>query len=465
MNLEAIWQDFLTIIREEAGSRVVETWFKAVVFFQWDSQSKTAYFKVPNSFVKEWITGNYVALFELHLGRLLNEQKIKLFFLDETKVELQVRPNRASEASTQQIQVQILGGAKKEHSLVKSPAVKPFINLEYKFENFVVGPHNSLAYAAAHAITEKPGMLYNPLFIYGGSGLGKTHLLHAIGNQIKSQDARARILYQSSDRFVTEFINAIRFNKVNAFESKYREVDVLLIDDIQFISNKEQTQESFFHIFNALYEARKQIVLSSDSMPRDISGLAERLRTRLDGGLITDIQKPTLETKIAILKKKAELHHEKLTDDIAYFIASRASSNVRELEGLLIRVLAFANLTRQPLSLELAQKVLVRSTPEPAAPPVLGFDKIATCVASHYNLTLDELRSIKRHKDITIARNAAMYLMKKLTHKPLAEIAVFWGRKDHSTIVHALSKIDRVKDSDTNVQSALLLLERQLLNS
>jgi chromosomal replication initiator protein len=463
MNLNGIWQDFLTIIREEAGSRVVETWFKAVVFSQWDSHAKTAYFKVPNNFVKEWLTNNYMRLFELHLGRLLNEQKIHLLFLDETKMDMQIRPARPQETAEQHMPV--LASIKKEHLPVQAAPRKVCINLDYKFDSFVVGPNNSLAYAAAHAVTEKPGILYNPLFIYGGSGLGKTHLLHAIGNQIKAQDNKARVLYQSADRFVTEFINAIRFNKVNQFEQKYREIDVLLIDDIQFISNKEQTQESFFHIFNALYEARKQIVLSSDSMPRDISGLADRLRTRLDGGLITDIQKPTLETKIAILKKKAELQREIISDEIAYFIASRVSSSVRELEGLLIRVLAFANLTHQALSLELAQKVLLSSTRESTLLPVLGFDRIAACVATHYNLTLSELRSIKRHKDITIARNAAMYLMKKLTHKSLAEIALFWGRKDHSTVVHALSKIDQIRVEDVAIQETLNQLERQLLET
>lgn len=465
MNLEVIWQDFLNIIRQEAGSRIVETWFKAVVFCQWDSHAKTVYLKVPNTFVKDWIVSNYQTLIKLNLGRLLNEQKLNLIFLDEVKTENDINLNKNYNNLADSLDKLPVSINTKKTALPKLlNTSKTSINENYKFDNFVVGPNNALAYAAANAITEKPGILYNPLFIYGSSGLGKTHLLHAIGNQIRISNSKARILYQTADRFVTDFINAIRFNKVQLFENKYKDLDVLLIDDIQFISNKEQTQESFFHIFNMLYDAHKQIIISSDSMPKDIVGLAQRLRTRLDGGLIADIQIPTLETKIAILKKKADAHKEILSDEIAYFIASRVLSNIRELEGFLIRVLAFANLTSEPLSLELAQRVLGNTTKEANISQSVNLDRIATCIAQHYNFSIEELKSAKRNKNITLARNAAMYLMKKITNKPLSEIATFWARKDHSTVVHALNKFEETKKTFPQINNDIENLHKIIIS-
>ncbi len=464
MKLPIIWQEFLSIVKEEAGSRVVETWFKAVTLTGWDAASKVVYLKAPNGFVKDWIASNYQPLIKSHLARLLNEQQVALIFLDESKVE---RPEKNQQEERQPSVVSPatdLVPAKKAGSLVKTaPITTSRINQSYQFESFVVGPNNSLAYAAAHAVTEKPGGLYNPLFIYGQSGLGKTHLLHAIGNQIKALHTKAKIFYQSSDRFVHEFITAIRFNKVAHFESKYKDVDVLLMDDIQFISNKEQTQEAFFHIFNMLYADHKQIVFSSDSMPHDIAGLAERLRSRLEGGLMTDIQAPTLETKIAIVHKKACLHHEQITDDVAHFIASQALANVRELEGLLIRVLAFSSLTQQRVSLELAQKVLSYHGKESHNKPVLDLPRIAAKVAQHYSYTLQELRSTKRHKKVTLARHIAMYLMKKLTDSSLTDIAAFWNRKDHSTVIHALEKISHYTVHDATFGQDLQHLEQSVL--
>lgn len=454
MNLDNIWQEFLKIVNEEVGSRVVETWFKAVIFEQWDSNSKTAYLKAPNTFVKEWVKSKYQELFKIHLGRLLNETHVNILFLDHAKTEVRVTPATSIEKNfyiaplpdnNQENKVPLVY---KKNVNLKNVARPAAINHSYQFDSFVVGPNNSLAYAAAKAVAEKPGTLYNPLFIYGDSGLGKTHLLHAVGNSIKIVNPKVRILYQSADRFVNEFINAIRFDKINVFESKYRDVDVLLVDDIQFLSNKEQTQEAFFHIFNTLYEAKKQIVFSSDSLPKDIAGLADRLRSRLDGGLITDIQIPTLETKIAILKKKADLHNEPLSDDVAHFIASRVSTNVRELEGLLIRILAFASLTQQDISLELAHKVLSRTTKEVNKQTVLDLQQIALKVAKYYGYTLNELRSTKRYKSLTLARHMAMYLMKKHTENSLADIGAFWRRKDHTTVIHAIEKIEQFKQND-----------------
>jgi len=297
--IESIWEEFLKIVREEAGSRVVETWLKAVSLSRWDAIEKIVYLQAPNTFVKEWLKSNYTQLFSLHLGRLLNVDSPRIVFINDEKDKTFVPATSA--------EIVPLVQSKPRKALVKTSAFKShgFINRSYTFDTFVVGPSNQLSYAAAHAVTEKPGCLYNPLFIYGDSGLGKTHLMHAIANEIKEKNKKASILYQTTDRFVNEFINAIRFDKVHKFKAKYKDIDVLLIDDVQFISNKEQTQEAFFHIFNSLHDAHKQIVFSSDAIPQNIQGLAERLRSRMSWGLVTDIYTPTLETKIAILKKKS----------------------------------------------------------------------------------------------------------------------------------------------------------------
>lgn len=319
--IQSIWQDFLKIAHEEVGSRVVETWFKAVSLQRWDAVEKKVYLTTPNTFVREWIQKHYHGIFQLHLGRLLHIEQPNLIFIDAGKVETskalstQIINNgpKGAEENTKVMYkaayVVPMSGAAAHTALVKTLSNKNYghINRNYIFDTFVVGPSNSLAYAASHAITEKPGHLYNPMFIYGGSGLGKTHLLHAIGNGIKKINQNAVVLYQTADRFVSEFINAIRFERVHKFQKKYQSVDVLLVDDIQFISNKEQTQEAFFHIFNLLYEAHKQIVFSSDTYPQNIGGIAERLRSRLAWGLVTDICLPSLETKIAILKKKRQI--------------------------------------------------------------------------------------------------------------------------------------------------------------
>jgi chromosomal replication initiator protein len=458
LNLTIVWEDFLKIIREEVGSRIVETWFKAVTLSHWDASKKTMYLQVPNAFIKQWVSTHYTKLFQYHLGRLLHQEIVHILFIDAFTQPL--KKDSIAVVTTPEIK------SEKESSSTTAIATKPIqknkapLNNDYLFKNFILGPSNQLAHAAAEAVAASPGILYNPLFIYGNSGLGKTHLLHAIGNHIKATRKKMIVLYQTADRFVNEFINAIRFDKIGHFEARYKTVDVLLIDDIQFISNKEQTQEAFFHIFNALYDAQKQIIFTSDSFPRDIQGLAERLRSRLEGGMITDIQTPTLETKIAILKKKAELHNEQLSDEVACFIASCALNNIRELEGALIRVLAFASLTQQTLSIEVAQKVLSKVKETRTAP--IGLKKIAHCVAFYYSLHLQDLRSAKRDKDLSLVRHIAMYLMKKMTSSSLAEIAAFWRRKNHSTVIHAIEKIEKTALIDQSFFLKIADLEEKI---
>lgn len=450
MNLPVVWEEFLKIIKEEVGSRVVETWFKAVTLSHWDASKKTIYLQVPNAFTKQWVSSHYTPLFRLHLGRLLHQENPYIVFVDAF-------PEQFKKGIQEQKQPYIAATALPSQA---APKNKTPLNVDYLFENFILGPSNRLAHAAAHAVATNPGTLYNPLFIYGNSGLGKTHLLHAIGNYIKATRKKTTIVYQTADRFVHEFIHAIRFDRINLFETKYKSVDVLLIDDIQFISNKEQTQEAFFHIFNALYDAQKQIVFTSDSFPRDIQGLAERLRSRLEGGMITDIQTPSLETKIAILKKKADLHKEILSDEAANSIASCSFNNIRELEGALIRVLAFASLTQQPVSVSLIEKVLAK-VKEPVHTQV-GLRQVAQSVANYYDVTIQDLRSTKRNKDLSFIRHIAMYLMKKMTRVSLHEIATFLRRKDHSTVIHAIERIEKIVQDNQSLVIALSEIKKRI---
>jgi chromosomal replication initiator protein len=457
--MHTIWNEFLDIIREEAGSRIVETWFKVINFDRWDAIEKKIYLIAPNSFVCDWVKKHYISMIRLHLGRLLNTELPQIEIKTNNNHLIQQSPSPiASDMSIVPASV-----ARNDMNIVKIERKKiGNINRSYSFESFIVGPSNSLAYAAAHAVTEQPGLRYNPLFIYGKSGLGKTHLMHAIGNEIKIRYKDAVVLYQTADRFVTEFISAIRFNKVHKFQEKYHNVDVLLIDDLQFISNKEHTQEAFFHIFNALYEAHKQIIFSSDTYPHDIKGIAERLRSRLSAGLVTDIREPSLETKIAILKNKASVSQEHLDDDVALFIAEQGFCNIRELEGALIRVMAFASLTKQSITLDIAKKVLFRVTSLTPRLPI-DFDRIVHIVEKQYPYTLQEICSKNRNKDIAQVRHLVMYLMKKLTNKSLRDIGGFLGNRDHSTVMHALQKIEQQIQNEKGLQAKVHYLERLII--
>ena len=481
MVVDQIWKEFLTIAREEAGSRVVETWFNAVTCVAWDHVHKTVYLKAPNKFVKEWICGHYIALLTTHLGRLLHEATLSIQFIEgqageplDASLIIPAKPIESLEPSP----------AKQDHGLRRTVTVRPvtltahrrqlvpagnqqkgpkyIVQQEYTFDTFVVGPSNSLAHAAAVAIVEKPGALYNPYFIYGPSGLGKTHLLHAIGNAFKKNNPQASIVYQTTDRFVQDFINAIRSHKVHLFEAAYRDADLLLIDDIQFISHKEQTQEAFFHIFNMLHQAKKQIVCTSDTVPGEISGLAQRMRSRLEWGLVADISMPTLETKIAIVKKKAEFHGETLSDAIAERIACRVTSSVRELEGALIKILACAHLTRQEVTKELVDHVLGKMVHDRTRFTV-DLPKVARCVMQHYRITLQDLRSERRDKEFALVRHVTFYLMKKHTDKSLKEIAAFLARKDHSTVLHAHDKIVHEIARDAQLAYLVKQLETMLV--
>lgn len=331
------------------------------------------------------------------------------------------------------------------------------LNPRYTFDSFIVGSSNQFAHAACRAVAEAPSRSYNPLFIYGGVGLGKTHLMHAIGHYVTRHDHPMKLTYISSERFMNEMINALRFDRILDFRARYRSVDVLLVDDIQFVSGKDGTQNEFFHTFNALHDAQKQIVISSDRPPHEIPSLEERLRSRFEWGLIADIQPPDIETKVAILKKKAEGEAIPLPDNVALYIASRIKSNIRELEGSLIRLIAYASLTGRPLSLELAQDVLrnVLDHEEKA----VTIEQIQKFVAEYYQLKLADLKSRNNSKSVAMPRQVAMYLCKMLTHASLPEIGRSFGGKHHSTVIHSIKKVEDMRQRlpDFNNQIANFL--------
>ena len=459
---EQIWQDFLKIIKEEVGSRVVETWIKAVTFSHYDSMKHELYVVAPNMFVKNWVESHYKELFQKHLRRLFGVDQLSVQFCmtNGTCATAPAEFPKILPAIAEPVRKKKTEIARKSSPVTSSCSSK--LNPMYTFETFVVGDNNQFAYASARAIVDKLGTLYNPLLLYGGSGLGKTHLLHAIGNQVLATNPNVVILYQTTDRFITEFIHAIRFDSVAKFQAKYKQVDLLLVDDIQFMINKEQTQEVFFHIFNNLYELNKQIVLSCDTLPRYLGGLADRLKSRLEWGLIADVQVPQLETKIAILKRKAFLQREVISEEVAQFIAQQEIYSVRELEGALIRVLAYASLTNQAITVDLVRKVLgTVYEPKPIATNV-DFSSIIALIRKHFAYDLHDLRSKDRSKGVSHARQVAMYLMKRHTDKSLREIGEFLERKDHTTITHAVQRITALRTHDERLSSLLKNLEEEL---
>lgn len=483
--MTVIWDEFLKILKEEAGSQLVETWFKSVRLDSWNSGTQLVVLRAPNQFVRSWIQDHYLELIKKHLGRLLNATTLSIHILckDETSVAKSIIPasvttedglnnssflkkseptgelNQKSNALIQRDQK--TGLAAKERKAKKREA--SIINPGYTFDSFIVGPANSLAHAAAYAIGENLGKIYNPLYIYGSTGLGKTHLLHAIANEVRKQKPNVVITYETSDNFITDFINSIRFDKSDQFRKRYETVDLLLLDDIQFFSNKEQTQEIFFHIFNSLYERQKQIILSSDTFPQEIKGLQNRLKSRMEWGLVADIQMPDLETKIAILKKKAELHKITLPDDVADFIAGRVLSNIRELEGALIRVGAFSSLTNTPIELDMARKVLLNlGTNQERRRENIALENIIKVVARHYGISPTDIKGKSRHKDIANVRQIIFFLMKKLTFNSLQTIGASVGGRDHSTVIHAVQKIDLLIAEDKHFEAKIKQLEHEI---
>ncbi len=445
MPAATIWDQVLTLIEGKVGPHSFSTWFKPTSLKADRGESLVVH--VPAALYVEWLPRHYSVVMAEALAEV-GRGHVQLLF------EVQVGPPPSS-GSTERSEPMLspvvseatVPQADGSETIELSPPAGMLIpgglNPRYTFDTFIVGPSNQFAHAACRAVAEAPSRSYNPLFIYGGVGLGKTHLMHAVGHYVVQHNAALTLTYISSERFMNEMINAVRFDRVLEFRARYRNVDVLLVDDIQFVSGKEGTQTEFFHTFNALHDAQKQIVISSDRPPHEITNLEERLRSRFEWGLIADIQPPDLETKTAILKKKAETEAVPLPDNVAMYIASRIKSNIRELEGSLIRLLAYASLTGRPLTIELAQDVLrnVLDHDERA----VTIEQIQKFVAEYYQLKLHDLKSRNNSKSIAMPRQVAMYLCKMLTHASLPEIGRSFGGKHHSTVIHSIKKVEELR--------------------
>src|SRR5687767_4208016 len=432
-----IWDQVLTRIETKVNRHSFYTWFKPTSFVADGGASITV--RVPNALFKDWLTKHYSVVLSEALAEVRRPQAAILFVAEGAVV-----PEVAEEPRPP---------AAEPEAAEPAPTTLGGLNPRYTFDTFIVGPSNQFAHAACRAVAEAPSRSYNPLFIYGGVGLGKTHLMHAVGQYVLQHDPALKLTYISSERFMNEMINALRYDRILDFRERYRSVDVLLVDDIQFVSGKEGTQTEFFHTFNALYDAQKQIVLSSDHPPHEIPALEERLRSRFEWGLIADIQPPDIETRVAILKRKAEAEGIPLPDSVALYIAGRIKSNIRELEGSLIRLIAYASLTGREISLELTQEVLKNVIDQEAK--AVTIETIQRFVSDYYQLKIVELKSRNNSKSVAMPRQIAMYLCKNLTHASLPEIGRSFGGKHHSTVIHSIKKVEELRKRDTDFNSQI----------
>jgi chromosomal replication initiator protein len=445
MPATTIWDQILTLIEGKVGQHSFSTWFKPTALKT--DLGRALIIRVPAPLFVEWLPRHYSVVLAEALTEVGRGQ-VQLVFEVDTAGPREPVPTPAGSppAAVNPPPAPALAPAVEPQPPLASAIIPGGLNPRYTFDTFIVGPSNQFAHAACRAVAEAPSRSYNPLFIYGGVGLGKTHLMHAIGHYVVQHNPALTLTYISSERFMNEMINAVRFDRILEFRSRYRSVDVLLVDDIQFVSGKEGTQTEFFHTFNALHDAQKQIVISSDRPPHEIPALEERLRSRFEWGLIADIQPPDIETKTAILKKKAETEAVPLPDAVAMYIASRIKSNIRELEGSLIRLLAYASLTGRPLTIELAQDVLrnVLDHEERA----ITIEQIQKFVADYYQLKLHDLKSRNNSKSVAMPRQVAMYLCKMLTHASLPEIGRSFGGKHHSTVIHSIKKVEELRKNN-----------------
>ena len=440
MELKQIWEEALKIIKEETSPVSYETWIEPVIPCGIDGNQ--IILQVENNFFKEMLEKRYLPFIRNAIKFVTkNEYDIILLTEEEQKAGGLQKIDLSSEK--------------------KKPITDRNLNPKYVFDSFVVGNSNRMAHAASLAVAEQPAQAYNPLFLYGNSGLGKTHLMHSIGHFILDKQPDARVLYVTSETFTNELINSIQNNKNEEFRNKYRKIDLLMIDDIQFIAKKESTQEEFFHTFNALYESSKQIIISSDRPPKEIKTLEDRLRSRFEWGLIADVQAPDYETRIAILRKKAERDHITVPDDVMAYIAKNIASNIRELEGALTRIVAFATLTNQEISISLAENSLKDIFSENTSTPLTP-DLIQQVVAEHYNIRVEDIQGSKKPKNIAFPRQVSMYLCRKRLDISLPKIGESFGGRDHTTVIHAISKIEKQLETDTALQKTILQLEKEI---
>jgi chromosomal replication initiator protein len=431
MTPEEIWNKSLAQIEERVGSNIIDLWFRPIKLSQLKEQQATI--EIPNRFFKDWIEDSYPDIIADSIGGIVGNPVTVRYKIAEKmdptvrKMDMRLETRRQKLASR-----------------------GIYLNPKYTFEKFVIGQSNQFAHAAAKAVAEAPGRIYNPLFVYGGVGLGKTHLITAIGNAVIDKKPDISVIFVSAEQFTNEVVSAIRHEKMGELKEKYRNVDLLLLDDIHFIANKTQTQEEFFHTFNTIYERQRQIVISSDRPPKEIGAVTDRLRSRFSMGLIADIQPPELETKVAILQRKAETEKIFVPEDVAYYLASRVKSNIRELEGCLIRLGAQSSLTGRPINKDMAKNIL-RDLIEDDEKPV-STDQIQKIVSEHFAIKLSDMKAKKRTKEVALPRQIAMYLSKQLTSLSLGDIGKNFGGKDHATVIYACKQTEekRAKEETFN---------------
>ena len=424
-----LWNSILQALREESDPYSFDFWFSMISFDSF--KDDTLYLNAPNSLYKEWIESRYADSIKKVLHRELGNE-VSFFLKSNDAAPEKSFPNNNS-----------------------------FLNPRYTFESFVVGNSNKLAHAACYAVADSPSRTYNPLFIYGGVGLGKTHLMQAIGSSIMSKNPSYSVVYVSSEHFTNELISSIKDDKTAAFRNRYRNVDVLLIDDIQFLAGKERTQEEFFHTFSTLYEANKQVVISSDRPPKDIPNLEERLHSRFVTGLITDIEPPDYETRVAILRKKAQAEGLNIPYDVLDYIANYIDSNIRELEGALVRLIAYSSISKTPLNLKNASIALKDILPPPK-PIKITIEAIQKAVTKHYDTDMKDLVSKKRNREFVFPRQLAMYLCRRMTDASSPQIGYQFGGRDHTTVLHACNKIESILSTDSDLKTTIEILMKKI---
>ncbi len=431
VEVSATWDKILSALEKKLNHHNAETWLQSMIPV--DCVDSTFYIQVPDHFSRDWLSERYGHIIKNTIYDILKKDTEIVFILNEEVPSVLSRINK-----------QPLPPAEDLFFLQLNP--------KYSFDTFVVGESNRFAHAASLAVAESPAKTYNPFFIYGGVGLGKTHLMHAIAQHIINKNRSLKIAYVTSEKFTNDLINSIRDKKPEEFRNKYRNMDILLVDDIQFLAGKEMTQEEFFHTFNTLHEANKQIIISSDRPPKEIPTLEDRLRSRFEWGLITDIQPPDLETRIAILRKKVQLENLNVPDDVVYYIANRIQSNIRELEGALIRLAAYSMLNKCEINLEMSTDVLKDILP-PKQTRQINIQLIHQIVSEYYNIRPDDFKSKKRTRNVSFPRQIAMYLAREMTDLSLPKIGEYFGGRDHTTVIHAYDRIVSEIQLDTNLQN------------
>jgi len=441
MMLDDIWKNSLSRIEERVGNNAIDLWFRPIKLSQLKEQQVTL--DIPNKFFKDWIEDNYPDLLPETLAGVLGYPVTVRYRIVE-KVDPDVRKK----------------DMRLENRRQKLASRGIYLNPKYTFDNFVIGPSNQFAQAAARAVAEAPGRAYNPLFIYGGVGLGKTHLMTAIGNAVIDKSPEMSVIYVSAEQFTNEVVASIRHEKMSELKEKYRNVDLLLLDDIHFIANKTQTQEEFFHTFNAIYERQKQIVISSDRPPKEIGAITDRLRSRFTMGLIADIQPPEFETKIAILQKKSDMEKIIIPEEVAHYLAAKVKSNIRELEGCLIRLGAQASLTGRPINIDMAKNILQDLIEDDEKP--VTTDQIQKVVSEHFGLKISDMKAKKRTKEVALPRQIAMYLSKQLTGLSLSDIGKNFGGKDHATVIYSYKQIEDKRARDEVFNRMIEILSRKI---